>query len=198
MIVKPNPLQGLIAAAAKGTPVTGTVAKHKARTDAAERPASLRVVVADVSWSMSESAGASTKIALLREALPGQLFDKLIAFATRPVEVATAEQLPPPCGSTALHLALDHAATWSPGRTLVISDGQPDNETEALAVAERISGVIDTLYVGPENDAAAIAFMRKLARSGSGRCATNDLRRTGGAQLRHGIATMLLPPGRTR
>lgn len=197
-IVKVDPLQALITAASKASPITGDVARHRTRVDAASAPGSARVVIADVSSSMAEMAGAYSKIALLREALTGQRFDRLVAFAARPVEVASAELLPLPCGSTALHLALDHAARWSPGRTLVISDGQPDSENAALESAALLSGVIDVLYIGPEDDAVAIAFMKRLARAGSGRCATNDLRKTGGAQLRHGIAALLLPPGRPR
>jgi hypothetical protein len=197
-ITKADPLQALIAAAAKAAPITGEVARHQARADAASAAGSARVVIADVSSSMAEMAGASSKITLLRDALTGQRFDRLVAFAARPVEVASAELLPLPCGSTALHLAIAHAARWSPGRTLVISDGQPDSESMALESTAQLSGVIDVLYIGPEDDAAAIAFMTRLARAGSGRCAVNDLSKTGGAMLRHGIAAMLLPAGRPR
>lgn len=197
-IAKIDPLQALIAAASKASPTTGEVARHKARADAASAPGSARVVIADVSSSMAERVGAYSKISLLRDALAGQRFDRLVAFAVKPVEVASADMLPLPCGSTALHLALDHAARWRPGRTLVISDGQPDSESMALESAAQLSGVIDVIYIGPESDAVAVAFMKRLARAGSGRCWTDDIRKTGGAMLRSGITSMLLPTGRPR
>jgi len=45
----------------------------------------------------------------------------------------------------------------------------------ALAEADRLTGVIHALYVGPDGDAAAIAFMRRLARLGGGSAVVHDL-----------------------
>lgn len=51
----------------------------------------------------------------------------------------------------------------------VISDGCPDSETAALAIAREFTTQIDTIYVGPENDSeGGRAFLRKLARATSG------------------------------
>jgi hypothetical protein len=88
-----------------------------------------------------------------------------------------AAVLPEPNGGTALHLALACAVGYQPGVTLVISDGQPDNEQHALAQAEQLSGRIDTLYIGPDGDRAAMDFMRRLARVGCGRDMRADLER---------------------
>jgi len=35
-----------------------------------------------------------------------------------------------------------------------------------LAAAEKVPGIIDVLYIGPDDDQAAIEFMRRLARLG--------------------------------
>ena len=42
------------------------------------------------------------------------------------------------------------------GRTLVVSDGHPNDPAAALAVADRLSGVIDVLYCGPDGDERAV------------------------------------------
>lgn len=195
-LVKTNPLQALISAAAKVTPNGDELARHRSRTSIAERLDAPRLVLADVSSSMAERAGVTSKIGLLKLALTGQSFTTLVAFASRPVVVESPELLPPPCGGTALHLALGLSATFAPGRTLVISDGQPDDKEAALLAAVSVSGVIDTLYVGPDDDLEAVRFMRDLARIGSGRAIVNDLRRTHGAQLRQHVGALLLPPVR--
>lgn len=76
--------------------------------------------------------------------------------------------------------------------TLVISDGSPDNATTALGLAAQFRGVIDVLYIGPENDVEAIAFMRELAAAGGGRLRIEDLSTPHGAgNLLTSIAGML-------
>lgn len=173
-----NPLQALIEKAAESSPkVTGEVERHAARV--AHAATGTALVLADVSGSMSESAGSRSKYDLLREALDQALRpgDDLIAFSSTPRRVDSPQHLPYPSGGTALHLALSETVKAQPGVTLVISDGQPDDAEAAIREAAKLKGRIDVIYVGPDDDADAIAFMRRLAAAGGGRCHVHDLRR---------------------
>jgi hypothetical protein len=192
-----NPLQALIAGAARSTPaVTGEVERTRARLDA---PGAAVVVLADCSSSMAERAGARTKADLLAEALDSVLPDlpgaTLIGFATTAAGLPSAAHLPAPAGGTALHLALDLAAGLRPGRTLVVSDGRPDDEARALAAAGGLPGIIDVIYCGPDDDAAAIDFMRRLARLGCGRVVVRDVVRDRTARLAPAARALLGLPG---
>ena len=65
--------------------------------------------------------------------------------------------------------ALKLAATLKPRKTIVISDGQPtDNEAAILDVAARMTGAIDTIYCGPENNYRPIEFLKRLAKDTGG------------------------------
>lgn len=121
--------------------------------------------------AMAEAAGARTRIEHLREALdlvarPG---DILIAFSSSAVQINSAADLPAPSGGTALELALMVAARHNPVATLVVSDGKPNSPEQAMKVASQMTGRIDALYCGDERDQAALDFMARLAREGSGR-----------------------------
>lgn len=56
-------------------------------------------------------------------------------------------------------------------RFIVISDGEPDNESEALRVARTYTNRIDTIYVGPEGGEGQ-GFLRKLAKASGGQGVT--------------------------
>ncbi len=174
-----NPLQALIAGAAQALPsTTGDTDRHRARIAGA---GSGVVILADVSSSMGEAAGRRRKADLLADAIASAWPDlpgaTLIAFGSTVSAVPGPSDLPPPSGGTALHLALDAAAAVHPARTLVVSDGRPDSESAALASADRLAGVIDVIYCGPDSDAEAIAFMYRLARVGCGRVVVRDVAR---------------------
>lgn len=162
-----NPLAVALAAAKKLPATTGATA------DARRRLARV-TIVADVSGSMAEPAGERRKIdvlaAAIAEARPDMPEQETIAFATTARVLGPAERLPDPAGGTAMHLGLAEAARRDGKRVLVISDGMPDDRRQALAEADRLASAgatIDVLYVGPETDASAIAFMRSLVRRGS-------------------------------
>lgn len=165
-----NPLQSLLLQAAKQMP-SGEMGKVQRRminaTDAV-------IVLADVSDSMGEKVGAKRKIDILQSALtqvwPTLPTGRLIAFSSVPEFLADPSSLPSPSGSTALHFALQAAEGFRPRQTLVISDGRPDSEDAALEVADRITGRIDVIYCGRDEDTQAIAFLQRLARLSGGRC----------------------------
>ncbi|MFG0229454.1 vWA domain-containing protein [Achromobacter sp. 413638] len=189
-----NPLQGLIAKAAGLPRHTGEVARSQERIARVNnRPT---VVLADVSGSMESPAwGGRTKHAVLREAIAQTLLSdrhELMAFAGHVTPLSSAENLPQPGGSTALDRALLAAIQRAPGRILVISDGEPNDEDAALAAAAQFGGVIDVLYIGPDSNAAAMRFLQRLALAGHGRYHGSDIARAGQPALVNTIQ-MLLP-----
>lgn len=160
-----SPLANLVARAASNLPAqTGATAKALNRRERGE----LRVVLADISSSMADMAGARRKIDILRDALrPLPASAQVVAFGSIPVDVPAGAILPPPSGSTALHLALRHVAPRQPSHIIVISDGHPDDERAALAAAAAMPETqIDVIYCGPDGDREGMAFMRLLARGG--------------------------------
>ena len=174
-----HPLQSLLRRASGALPAsTGEAARYRARLSGA---GTATVLLADVSSSMAESAGARPKIALLREALdsvwPSVSGAVLVAFGSIAAAVRSPADLPAPAGGTALHLALDAAAAHRPRKTVVVSDGRPDSEDAALDAAHRLPGLIDVIYCGPDSDAQAIDFLRRLARLGGGRVVVADVAR---------------------
>lgn len=189
-----NPLATAIAAARRLPAETGATAAYKRRLDGA---GSAHVVLADVSGSMGDRAGSRRKIVVLQEALDQAMpaGARLIAFSTLPTEIPAGARLPSPEGGTALHLALAAAAAHRPRHTLVLSDGQPDDKAAALAAADRMTGVIDVIYCGPDNDPEAIAFMRELACRGGGRVVVRDLARAAPTALAQDIRLALPAPG---
>ncbi len=57
-------------------------------------------------------------------------------------------------------------------RFVVISDGIPDSEDQALRVASTMTSEISTIFVGPESDRRGPEFLARLARSRKGQFMT--------------------------
>jgi hypothetical protein len=138
------------------------------------------VVIVDVSSSMgaNDSRGgrdrysvACDELAALQRTMPGRI--AVIAFSTD-VEFVPGGVPPFAGGSTnlakALHFA--HVADVPGMRFVVISDGEPDNESEALAVARTYQNRIDVVYVGPEIGARGRDFLGRLAKASGGTIVT--------------------------
>lgn len=103
----------------------------------------------------------------------GQSFP-LVAFgpASHDFQVAYfTETIPEPGGSTPLHVALDLARMHGAGRAIVISDGWPDLQHEALEAAKRL-GRVDVIYVGNPGtwdfEDPGSAFLNALAQATGG------------------------------
>lgn len=141
------------------------------------------VILIDASSSMDTPVmGGKRRIDLLSAILENVLTPgmHLVAFSDTLVPLEPGQRLPEPGGSTAMHLALEHAATLSPKSVIVISDGQPDDDKAALAAARALKCIISTFYCGDESDRRAISFLRSLAlcsRGGVGRPQIADLRK---------------------
>lgn len=185
-------LQGIIKQAAQTLPAqTGKVAAQQAKID---RRRGQAVILADVSDSMQDLVGESQrKIDILREAVTvarSKSSARLMVFSDQAREV---ESIPEPEANTNLTAGLKAALAHDPGVTLVISDGQPDRPDEALAIARQFRGVIDVLYIGPDSDLDAIAFMRRLAAAAGGGVTMNDVAKEDGARSLAGRIIGLLP-----
>lgn len=173
-------LQDIIKRAASTT-VEGPAARMRERFTGAT---SEIVVLADCSGSMCDFIGSSmmSKFQHLQVALAdvtkGFPAIRLIAFGSYPLEIANACELPNPHshglgGSTNLAAALEIAAKHKPRKTIVISDGLPDSESNALDAATRMTGSIDTIYCGPDSH-PAVQFLARLSRDTGGTPATWD------------------------
>jgi hypothetical protein len=115
---------------------------------------------------------------ILGQVLPATPDARLVAFNDTVSPVTSADRLPEPGGATHRHRAFEHIAPWRPRRVILISDGEPSARAAALRVARMLSCPIDAFHAGPEDDRAAIAFLRNvcLCGHGVGRASVADLR----------------------
>ena len=140
------------------------------------------VILIDTSGSMgsADSRGGRTRyevaceeLAALQKALPGKI--AVLSFSTTVVFCPNGQPYNQ-VGSTDLAGALAFAKVADvPGiRFIVISDGEPDNQANALREAKRYQNRIDVIYVGPESQPAGRDFLTKLAQASGGQQVTAD------------------------
>lgn len=140
------------------------------------------IVIVDASGSMAatDSRGgqsrhnvACAELADLQRSMPGKV--AVIAFSTETVFVPGGA---PPFlgGGTDLAGALQfaHVADTPGMRFVVISDGQPDDSSAALAEARKYTNRLDTIYVGPETDRLSRKFLEQLAKASGGQSVSAD------------------------
>jgi hypothetical protein len=141
------------------------------------------IIIADKSASMNaavaqldDRAAPTRRIDAVNEAISSYgAHIQTIAFShtvTTHTGLVTLE----PSGSTAMHLALEEAKKYEPTYLLVLSDGQVDYPDKTLQIARELAelAIIDTLYIGPDDDSAE-KFMRDLAEIGHGRFRRYDM-----------------------
>lgn len=140
------------------------------------------VILVDVSGSMNNKDArdnqrrydvACQELAKLQQGLPGKIavvaFSSSVVFCPGGVPIYEG-------GSTDLTKALRFVQV-ADGlmKFIVISDGQPDNDKSALAVAQQFKSKIDVVYVGPEgNFMGGRQFLEKLAVASGGQFVTAD------------------------
>jgi hypothetical protein len=186
----------LIIQAASQLPTTGIAANYHQRIGTGNP--NIRCLLLDTSGSMStECRGADCRIDVLRkavEALDWQFY-RLFTFDSICVEIPNPSALSATGGGTALDLGLREIAKLNPSQTVLISDGEPDDEQAALIAAKSLTGTISTIHIGDDQDKEAIAFMRKLATLGCGTTHIQDLGR-GHLELGAAINRLMLPPSK--
>lgn len=140
------------------------------------------IVIVDTSGSMADQDLADGKtryeracdeLAALQNNLPGKIavlsFSNSTVFCPSGVPFRFG-------GGTDLAGALRFAkvADVDGMRFIVISDGQPDDETATLNVARTYKNRIDVVYVGSEISPTGRIFLDKLASISGGRIITKD------------------------
>lgn len=153
------------------------------------------IVLMDVSGSMSgqDSRGgksrfdaASEDLKGLQASMPGKLAvivfadDVLFCPGGTPINLS---------GTTDLAKALRFTKVADiPGmKFILVSDGEPNDEGEALKVAKSYTNKIDVIYVGPETRPDGRKFLESLAKSTGGQSTTCDR----AMELGTGILSML-------
>jgi hypothetical protein len=152
-------------------------------------------ILLDTSGSMNHKCrGEETRLDILRQAIATLNWQtsKIFSFNSIVTAIETPNEIEIAGGGTNLARALETIIPLNPCRTIVISDGDPDDENRALAVAEKLTGTISTLFIGDDGDKSAIAFMKKLATLGCGSTSISSLDR-GHAQLAQKIDRLILP-----
>lgn len=146
------------------------------RTSAAD-PALLSdvLLLLDVSGSMNErTKDFSTKLDNLKDAISDPSYQncKKVAFTDHAYEVSNQGVANLyPMGGTNLGGALSYCASFNPKSILLVSDGMPDSEAEAIREAKRLGVPINVIYIGPENSRGA-EFLKKLSNMTSGKSVT--------------------------
>jgi Mg-chelatase subunit ChlD len=137
------------------------------------------IIIVDTSGSMAacDSRGGKSRYEVacqelksLQANLPGKL--AVIAFSTDVMFCPSGVPFQYN-GSTRLDKALTFAkvADVTGIRFIVISDGEPDDEGDALRVARTYKNRIDTIFVGPEGGHGQ-NFLKKLAKASGGQGVT--------------------------
>lgn len=160
----------------------GDVARRSGRTLAEAFLFVDAIVIVDTSASMAQQDvpkselkcsrydEAVNQLRQLQTQMPGKI--AVISFSNTPVYCpdGNAKFLR---GSTNLAAALRlvQAADNCGLRFVVISDGEPDNEMDALDVARGLKTRIDTIYIGPPNG-KGIEFLQRLASIHGGQAAS--------------------------
>lgn len=149
-------------------------------------------ILLDYSSSMDENCSGSwdsdgdRKIDALRRVandLKSEVNCRHIGFGGYPsmdhnaVRFLDHEPIPEPEGGTPLAFAIRFAKGNGGKHLVVVSDGAPDNEHDAMTAAKEFGGPIDVFYVGPRN-ASGERFLKELANATKGSCSVTSLKNT--------------------
>lgn len=164
-------------------PVPGSLA---AQSEASSKPLAETfinadvIVIVDTSGSMSLTDETETtryrrackELEKVQATMPGKIC--VISFSGECMFCPSGIPWDYGCG-TDLAKALKFAkiADVPDMRFIVISDGEPDDETAALNIARSYKNHIDTIYIGSKRDNGGQLFLEKLAKA-SGGIAAND------------------------
>ena len=136
------------------------------------------VILCDISGSMRGQPMTRLREHLSQMWSEVSDFTKLFAFADSIREVTSPEKLPEAGGGTFLKEAFEHVVSFWPPRTILISDGLPQDMEGSLEAAQKLPGTIDAIFVGPETDRRGIEFMRRLTTANGGQTIVRDLHTT--------------------
>lgn len=126
--------------------------------DLFKRKDSKKILLIDVSTSMSDLVGNRSKFQIMQDILSNDLSGyRSFTFASHCEEVRF-NQLPKPHGSTNMAMAFYVVKREDPDSVILITDGCPDSEALALEASKGLK--INIIYIGPD---PVPDFLRKLA-----------------------------------
>ncbi|NPV77942.1 MAG: VWA domain-containing protein [Anaerolineae bacterium] len=175
----------------------GALAKQEGKSLAESFVNADLIVIVDTSGSMSSNDSKNGKsryetaceeLAALQENHPGKIavlsFSNEVIFCPSGIPTNLG-------GGTDMAKALQFAKIADvPGmQFILISDGEPDDETKTLQVARTYQNKISTIYVGPEERPTGRDFLQRLAAATGGQTITVDRAR----ELKAGIEKLYLP-----
>ena len=137
----------------------------------------------DHSYSMQEEDAtdgqsrfkvATKELARLQQQMPGKV--ALLAFADT-ATFCPSGMPPDPKGTTIYSAALDQALRFDglDVRLILISDGEPNDPSEALKLASYFKSRIDAIYIGPEGG-EGLKFLQRFVGLTGGRCSQVELK----------------------
>lgn len=129
----------------------------------------------DISGSMDSWIGPGrTKIGELRK-LAAEFTDiRTFVFSSTCDELSKKATIPAPYGGTAMHAAFLKVKADGIDHVIMITDGEPDDERQALNAAAGLT--VDCFYVGPD---PAPDFLRRLCNHTNGRYGAASLNNLG-------------------
>jgi hypothetical protein len=136
------------------------------------------VLLVDVSFSMNDGIrSGGRKIDALRKvvntlrethAVPVAAF----GVTTHESGVELVNDVPEPQGSTPMNKAIDFGRVQGANHLVIVTDGQPNDESTTMTAARRFANPIDVFYVG---DGPGRAFAQRLAAATGGTFHNSDL-----------------------
>jgi Mg-chelatase subunit ChlD len=177
----------------------GAIAEQNGKSLAETFLSADAIVIVDVSGSMDENDArggqtrynvACTELARLQRDLPGKV--AVVGFSSWVNFEPTGKPIFQGGGTNlAEALRFVHPADGCV-KFILISDGEPDNQAEALQVARTFTSKIDVVYVGPEGSIyGGQEFLRKLAAATGGRYVVAEKAQ----ELAERVETLLLKAG---
>ena len=134
------------------------------------------LILIDVSGSMAQADArggrerytvACEELAHLQASMPGKIgvvaFSSSVQFVPGGVPLFEG-------GTTDLAKALRFVQVADGCvKFVVVTDGQPDSESDAMDIARTFKSPISVVYVGPEDERSGAEFLQRLAKASGGR-----------------------------
>jgi von Willebrand factor type A domain len=152
-------------------------------------------ILLDTSGSMNHKCKENwTRLDILRKAVSSLDWEstQIFTFDSTVDPIKSPSEIEFAGGGTNLTLALEKIMPLNPSHTIIISDGEPDNQDTSISAANRLTGRISTIFIGDDSDRSAIEFMQELAKIGCGSTSLSNLS-SGHAQLSQQIDKLMLP-----
>ncbi len=120
----------------------------------------------DAPGGLSRYDAAERELRDLQAALPGKI--GVVAFSTDVEFCPTGVPIRMGMGTNMAKALQFVKPADGLAKLVLISDGEPDSESETLRVARLFKHKIDTVYIGPERDHRGRRFLEQLANATGG------------------------------